>query len=443
MKRDLKTVRDLLGEKRETKQKIYDTVSKENRARNDEEKRQWGELSKEIDDLEEEEKFLVDAETNSKRMAAPVDMSVQGKDPSEKDKRDFSKYSFTRAILSQVKASGVSLDGVELEMHQEAEKEARANNVTISGVGVPSQISKYKGVEQRDNSVTMPTQPEDGSAAVQTDKRISLEDMLRNALMVRNLGATYFNDLVGNVDFVHLTQRPVATWKPEVGNLDKSNVKFGSKGISPKRLGTYTVHSLQFLKQTAPSVEAKIRQELAYSIAEGIDYAAVFGDGADGEPTGLLATSGTTDIAIGTNGGALTRAHLVTAIATLLSKNINGRNYGWLFNALTAGALMNTPIATNSDKFLMESLSTLMNYPAALSNAIPSATTKGSGSNLSTLIFGAWENLYIAQWGGYDLLVDPYTLAKAGQVQIIIQAFADILVYEPKAFVTIKDVKNQ
>jgi hypothetical protein len=48
-------------------------------------------------------------------------------------------------------------------------------------------------------------------------------------------------------------------------------------------------------------------------------------------------------------------------------------------------------------------------------------TTTGSAG----LIFGNWSDLIIGQWGGYDILVDPYTQAALGTVRLVVNCYFD------------------
>lgn len=380
-----------------------------------------------IDGLAEQRALIKGFETGTK----PEEFSP-------KEKRDIGTYSVVKAIRSQI--DGKPLEGIELEMHQEAEKEMTGLGQTLRGVGIPSKVLSL----QRDNSITMPTQPEDGSVLVETDKRTepSMMEMLRNQMVLRQLGATYLNDLVGNVSFTRMTERPKASWKPEVGALDKSNVKFAADELSPKRLGTYIIQSLQFLRQTSPSVERLIRQEITYSLAEGVDIAGIMGTGINNQPMGLLNHPSVPVVpGLGTNGAKLTRGALIRLRTELLKRNIRpGGNVKWLLNAATEGVLSDTPIAAGSDKFILDG-ERLLGYPYVMSNMVPSDLDKGTTlDSLSAIVFGAWAELYIAQWGGIDLLVDPYTLAVDGQVKIVAQGFFNVLVHRPEAFAYYKDV---
>lgn len=441
--KELKEERSLLVSSMDALVKVMDT-----------EKREWTpEETKKFDDFEKElqanteaieKREKVERFAEQRSLISGFETGEKPEDLSPKEKRDLQDFSVVKMIRSQI--DGTELDGIEKEMHEEAKKEMKELGQTLRGFGIPSKVMAFK----RDNSITIATQPEDGSVLVETDKRFepNMMEMLRNQLVARQLGATYLNDLVGNVSFTRMIERPKASWKPEVGALDKTNVKFAADELTPKRLGTYIIQSLQFLRQTSPAVERLVRQEITYSLAEGVDIASIMGTGINNQPTGILNHSGIAALntaafptGLGANGAALTRSNLIALRTALLKRNIRpGGNVKWLMNAATEGKLSDTIIAAGSDKFILET-DRLLGYPYVMSNMVPSDLDKGTTlDSLSALIFGAWAELYIAQWGGIDLLVDPYTLAVDGQVKIVAQGFFNVLVHRPEAFAYFKDI---
>jgi hypothetical protein len=62
-------------------------------------------------------------------------------------------------------------------------------------------------------------------------------------------------------------------------------------------------------------------------------------------------------------------------------------------------------------------------YPVLVTNS--ASHTCGAGSSGNLLTFGNWNDLCITQWGGYDITVDPYTVASEGQVRIVINCYFD------------------
>ena len=81
----------------------------------------------------------------------------------------------------------------------------------------------------------------------------------------------------------------------------------------------------------------------------------------------------------------------------------------------------------------------LNGYNALVTNCVPSNLTKGTGSNLSAILFGKWDELLIAHWGVLDIVVDPYTNSKSGIITVTLFQDVDVGVRYPAAFAVIKD----
>ena len=51
------------------------------------------------------------------------------------------------------------------------------------------------------------------------------------------------------------------------------------------------------------------------------------------------------------------------------------------------------------------------------------------------IYFGDFSNILVGQWGGIEMLIDPYTLALGGNVRVIISLVCDIKIRRPNTFV--------
>tara|TARA_A100001011_G_scaffold179838_1_gene188694 strand:+ start:148 stop:423 length:276 start_codon:yes stop_codon:yes gene_type:complete len=74
-----------------------------------------------------------------------------------------------------------------------------------------------------------------------------------------------------------------------------------------------------------------------------------------------------------------------------------------------------------------------------VSNAIPSNLTKGSGSNLSAILYGNFADLYIGLFGELEILVDPFSDFAKGTTAVRIMQSIDIAVAHPQSFLAMKD----
>jgi len=82
----------------------------------------------------------------------------------------------------------------------------------------------------------------------------------------------------------------------------------------------------------------------------------------------------------------------------------------------------------------------LNGYPAFSSSQVPNNLTKGTASGIClAIIFGAFSQVVIGDWGMMELIVDPYRLKKQGMIELTAFAMYGIAVKYPKAFAAMLD----
>ena len=74
-----------------------------------------------------------------------------------------------------------------------------------------------------------------------------------------------------------------------------------------------------------------------------------------------------------------------------------------------------------------------------VSNNVPSNLTKGSGTNLSAVIYGNFADLLIGLYGTLEILVDPYTDFAKGTTGIRALQSIDIAVRHAESFAAMQD----
>lgn len=337
------------------------------------------------------------------------------------------RYSLGRVIKAQMR--GEKLDGLEAEMHQEAQNEVRHFGGELGGIGIPSSLI---GLQKR-ASLTAETSTT-GAEAVQTSVG-DLIPFLYPSLYTQAMGATVLTGLRGNLTLPRNNAISSATWEGEVDANAESEPTFDSVSLSPERLGLYALIAKQLIVQSEiPSVEAMLRRDIEFAIAKGLDVAAINGAGSGNEPTGILNTGSVNDITIGTDGGALTRDLIVKFETEVATDNALTGRLGWLTTPGVRGYLKTVRADAGSGRFLMESMDELLGYPLMATTQVPSTLTKGNGTGLHAIIFGNWQELIIAQWGGLDLVIDPYSAATTAQVKLVINGWYDIAVKHPASF---------
>lgn len=74
-----------------------------------------------------------------------------------------------------------------------------------------------------------------------------------------------------------------------------------------------------------------------------------------------------------------------------------------------------------------------------VSNNVPSNLTKGSGADLSAVIYGNFSDLLIGLFGTLEILVDPYTDFAKGTTGVRVLQSIDIAVRHAESFAAMQD----
>lgn len=362
------------------------------------------------------------------------------------EQRDLNKYSLVRAINACL--SRKPLDGIEGEMHEEGEKEQRECGVQrSSGNLIVPQIvleRSFTPIHRRDLTATGTTSVtgDQGGMTIQTSVGAMI-DRLRNALVLNRLGVTMLTGLQGNIDFPKLVADDQAIEKAENATSAESSPTFSKVSISPRRLPIFAEVSRQLLMQSSVGVESMLRNELMFQVAQRMENMAFNGNGSS-QPYGILNTVGVGAVSIGANGGAPTWDTIVDLETAIAALNADVGSMSYVTNAKVRGKLKRTSIeaSTNAEKIWsnLGGATPLNGYGCPITNLIPSNLTKNSGTNLSAMIFGQWADALHAQWGGMEMLVNPFAKDTEGLIRINLWTFYDFVVRRVESFAVCKDI---
>jgi HK97 family phage major capsid protein len=355
---------------------------------------------------------------------------------SRQDQRDLGSFSITRGLGAMMQ--GRQLSGIEAEMQQEAQNEARAAGISLAGnFHIPACVLS---AGRRDMTATGGTAGDQGGTLIPTLQG-SFIDLLYSKLVLRQLGAQFLSGLTGNISM------PKFVSGSTIGNLgentaaSESSPTTGAVTLSPKRAATFAEISKQLLIQGNPSAEAMVRNDLTTALALLLEARAINGSGADGQPTGLLNTTGIGSVAGGTNGAAPTWANIVGLETEVAIDNADLGSLGYLTNTKVRGKLKTTSQVSGQNGMIWAGGETPLNgYRAEVTNQVPSTLTKGTASGTcSAIIFGNFADLVIATWGGIDIMANPYVKDIEGLVRITLNAYHDSAVRRPESFAAMKD----
>jgi HK97 family phage major capsid protein len=168
------------------------------------------------------------------------------------------------------------------------------------------------------------------------------------------------------------------------------------------------------------------------------DLAALSGTGG-AQPIGIINTTGVGIQAV--TEGTPTWAQVVGFESIVAGANADFGALAYVVSAQGRGVLKQTPKAGATGPFPIymwenpidaarasEGEGTVNGYRALATNQLNTAT------NGDKVIYGNWEDVIIADWEGWEVLVDPYTLSRNGEIQVTIFNFTDIGIRHPGSF---------
>jgi HK97 family phage major capsid protein len=287
-----------------------------------------------------------------------------------------------------------------------------------------------------------------GSGAAQTVWPTAMFlDVLRAKLVIQALGGriTTLANEGGQVQLPVQTAATPVTWVAEGAQAGSfTGLTVGSVTFIPHTLLANTGIS-RFMKDTqAPGFDAWIYEDLAKSIAVNVDAAGINGSGlANNQPLGLMQTPGVPTYTLSAdtgNGGAPAYNDIVGMEAVVANANGDSRadaRLGWLTSPNGRSKMRRVDAATgNAGRWLWsQDADTVLGKPALATTNVPSNATKGSGTSLTSLIYGDFANLLVNLFTAVDIVFNPFTITTSGYYQIYAYQDADVQVARPAGFV--------
>lgn len=416
--RTVNEIKDLIAEKREAIVALKTKADTEKRASfTAEETTEFNKLVEERKALEKDLEVAVELESTVAARTFTKAPAVVLDGPKATTDKDVKRYSFLRALNGIVNGNG--LEGVELEMHQEAVKEARSFNETIGELGIPSVILEKRAGHNATGGAT------EGKATIETSLGGLIDTVIEESYL-NKVGVRKITGLTGNFELPRQSNRVSVQALAENAAATASQLSWDKIAFAPERKGATIVVSKQLLLQSSLGIEAyildKMKEEFMMKI-ELDSYNQVITDASEVTLSGY------------TNGLAFSYDILLEMERTLANNNIRAP-----FSILT------NPNVRKKAKSISELANTIAlpvwqdnemaGYPAYTTTLVPNNLVKGSsGTICSGLILGNWKEFVLAQWGGLDILVDKITKFKTGEVEISADMFVDYGVTRANAFV--------
>lgn len=356
------------------------------------------------------------------------------------NEQEIQQYSLGRAIRSVLQNEG-KLDGLEGEVHKAMCQ--RNIGVRASGFWVPPDVmiqaprTRGLGRYQRDLNVSTFGQ---GGAMVATNILTPIIELLRNRMVCERMGVQSMAGLEGNVAIPRQTGAATAYSLPESATLTKSTQALDQVMLTPHRVGAWNDYTKQLLLQSSVDVENFIREDLLKVLAIKWDYLILQGAGANSEPTGIMNTIGISSVQFG---ATATWAKVLAFETALAVANADVGTMAYITTpAVRAAWKAIAKIGSTFPVFIWESGNwgddsndgEVNGYRAVVTNQILN----------NGVAFGHWADaIGPALWGGYDVVVNPYSRDTDGVVRVTVNTWGDCAARHAASFCWSADAGNQ
>lgn len=286
------------------------------------------------------------------------------------------------------------------------------NEFTGAGVNALGAITLPSDLLRRSINATT---SEDGAVLVGTDVAQLVTPIYERSLL-NQAGATFMGGLVGNVSIPSYSGSTVF-WEGEETEAKDGKGTFDEITMTPHRISAVVPITKQLLLQSSQDIETALYNDIYNAVAYKLSTTA-FGVGAGDSytPKGLF-------YGVSAMEDAVTNADLIDMIAG--TNNEIGAPEKFVISKSAMSKLMTTSVDAGSGIMLMGN-GLINGYDVIASNNV---VNKG-------VAFGNFAELVVGQWGGVDITVDPYTMAKSGKILLVVNAFFDIKVRRADAIKT-------
>ena len=371
---------------------IKDVATTESRDLSSDENNEVDGLITEVDSLDAKIERAEKLET-IKRNSAVVSGVVSTNVPKEVE--DYSFQSAMRAAYTG------NVEGLVKEMDQEARSNARNTGQTFKGLAIPSTVLTRAAV---------------GTAAVNATQTMSFTDQLEANLVMASAGANFYSG-IENMKF------PVISgvnsyFQPEAGGTaGAANGTASSITLSPKKLISVVNVSNEALTQNV-SLEAALRRNMAQSIAAHLEKALL------GETD---ITNGPTSIFLDAAAGSVAAFDAATALALEASVldagvQLEGARMAYLMNSSAYQAIKQAAMVSSVSPVYDMREKLVNSYFSLFSSNVG---LHGGTAGKDAVLFGDFSKVHIAQFGGLDVLYDPYTNGATGEPRMIVTSLVD------------------
>jgi|TARA_R110000803_G_scaffold6374_4_gene20708 HK97 family phage major capsid protein len=348
----------------------------------------------------------IDRLERSMKLASANPVSFETQDVKKADK-NLQRFSFAEAARQ---AYTGNLSGVVREMDEEARHESPGQ--AFRGVGIPISVLTRAATDL----------PAATAKARGTEVGSIIDQLQANSVLV-GAGANFMTGLSSDRKFPIIGDI-ASSFVREIGYTGASGTGVVAESgsideltLSPKKIISLVQMSAELMQQNA-AVEGALQANMAASIMAAFEKALLQNAATTTNgPDSILSDAASDGV------GAVSIATLATMEAKLLGQNINQATArtAYIFNGNGFGAAR-TAAGSNFVNGFFDPINRTLNGHKYF---VTTNLNAGGGATKDAALFGAFDHLHIGQFGGMDIVYDPFTLGGRGIGRIIVTTLMD------------------
>lgn len=253
-------------------------------------------------------------------------------------------------------------------------------------------------------------------------------DFVRSRIGVKN--ATFLTGLTGApVTIPAQTSDTTVAWVSGGTTTTDANAAvsettpvIGDVTLTPHKLGGFTVVGKDMVLMGNPDATAIVMRSLLANVAHKLGTTMLKGNASNPTITGVATATGVQTQVIA-NMASATWANFTSMIGKIEGLEWDGEQE-FVMSASDNALLKSIAKGNYGSGFIVED-----GYLDGRRVHVDGSLSAGD------VFLGDWSNVVVGQWGGIELMVDPYTLATAGSVRVIVSLVCDIGILRPNTFV--------
>ena len=270
-------------------------------------------------------------------------------------------------------------------------------------------------------------------------------ERLKANVIAYDLGARDLAVTGTPVTIPKITSSATGYWVSENATITASDLGFEQVNMTPKTLAGRVILSNLLLETSQPAADSVIEEDLASQLGIAMDLGILNGSsgGGAGEPTGIMQTTGVGTVTCAADADTPpTAAEMMEFLTDLDTNNALFGRLGWALHPLMLAQirLMTVNYAADSVPLNNMDMATggpgnILGHPYRTSTQMTAPTTS-AGDCIRSMLFGNWDSVMVARWGGLRLLASDTSDDAFSKDQTHIRATlrCDVALRHPEAF---------